>query len=120
MNESMYIKRAPMASHVYTAQSTTTHATYVIPAECKGRICRFKASTQAVCLVFGLAGVEADTAAFSSVTDGVLTPSAKSGLIVSAGQMIFIEPPVAATHFSIEALADTAVWSLEPCAELAV
>jgi hypothetical protein len=120
MNESMYVKRAPMTGHVYTAQSTTTHATYVIPAECKGRICRFKASTQAVCIVFGLAGVEADTAAFSSVSDGVLTPSVKSGLVIAAGELIDIEVPTAATHFSVEALADTAVWSLEPCAELAV
>jgi len=68
--------------------------------------------------VFGLTGVEADTAAFSSVSEGVLTPSAKSGLIVAAGELIDIEVPSAATHFSVEALANTAVWSLEPVSEM--
>lgn len=119
MINSLDIRRAPMTSHVYTMQATTTHATYVIPAECKGRLCRFKATTKAVCIVFGLAGVEADITAFSTADgSGNLTANAKSGFIVSEYEAVYFTPPVASTHFSVEALADTAVWSLEPVAEM--
>jgi hypothetical protein len=107
-----------MAGHIFTMQATTTHATYVIPPECIGRLCRFKTTTKAVCVVFGLSGVEADTAAFSSNGSGTLTANAKSGFIVSEYEAVYFMIPAAATHFSVEALADTAVWSLEPVAEL--
>lgn len=111
--------RAPMASHVYTAAVDTTHDVYVVPSECKGRDCLFRARAQAIYVLFGTAAtVEVDAAGVSTAADGVLTPAATSGLYVAADEMVRIHVPSTATHFAVEAAASTGYWTLIPAGEM--
>jgi hypothetical protein len=99
---------APRTLKVLRLEVSTTELAFVIPADFAGRPCTWMMEGADADVVFGLSTVTAVLNQVSSVTDGVITPHAGTGLKLKDGvKDYWVMPSIDAstTHFSVDASA---------------